>query len=170
MSAVVRTLFLSLALVAGLLVTGTAQAAACPTGWGSTPEAVATMGTGELDTVRAGRDVCWDRVVLDIDGPAAGYRAEYVAAVTVDGSGAPVTVPGGARIQLVANHPSFAPRPIGSSMASTAGFDTVKSVIYAGSFEGQTTIGVGTRARLPFRVFTLAGGHGRVVLDVARTW
>ena len=39
----------------------------------------------------------------------------------------------------------------------------------AGSFEGQTTIGLGVRARLPFRVFVLAGpGSGsRLVVDVA---
>jgi hypothetical protein len=45
-------------------------------------------------------------------------------------------------------------------------------VVYAGSFEGMTTFGVGTRARLPLRVFTLAGpgGHRQVVLDVAHRW
>jgi hypothetical protein len=42
----------------------------------------------------------------------------------------------------------------------------------AGSFEGQTTIGLGVRARLPFRVFTLDGpGNGsRIVIDVAHHW
>ncbi len=43
---------------------------------------------------------------------------------------------------------------------------------WAGSFEGQTTVGLGVRARLPFRVFTLEGpGDGsRIVVDVARYW
>lgn len=163
---------LVVALIAAIttLLAAPARAATCPTGWGSLPEAVATMGTGEVDSVRAGHDVCWDRVVVDIDGPPAGYRAEYVATVTADGSGRPVVVPGGARIQLVVRHPSFSSRPIGAPLAGTAGFPTVKSVINAGSFEGQTTIGIGTRARLPFRVFTLPGGHGRIVIDVAHSW
>jgi hypothetical protein len=45
-------------------------------------------------------------------------------------------------------------------------------VVFGGSFEGQTLFGVGARARLPFRVFTLAGpgGHSRIVLDVAHRW
>ena len=39
----------------------------------------------------------------------------------------------------------------------------------AGSFEGQTTLGVGVRARLPFRVFTLAGpGSERTARDRRR--
>ncbi|MDQ1596268.1 MAG: hypothetical protein QOH40_2824, partial [Arthrobacter pascens] len=40
------------------------------------------------------------------------------------------------------------------------------------SFEGYTTLGLGVRARLPFKVFTLAGpGSGsRLVIDVAHHW
>ena len=61
---------------------------------------------------------------------------------------------------------------VGQPVAAVAGFPTLRSVVYAGSFEGMTTFGVGTRARLPFRVFALAGpgGHGRIVLDVAHRW
>ena len=47
-----------------------------------------------------------------------------------------------------------------------------RDVRNAGSFEGQTTIGVGVRARLPFRVFSIPGpgGQSRIVLDVAHHW
>ena len=53
-----------------------------------------------------------------------------------------------------------------------SGYRTFRQVAYAGSFEGQTTIGLGVRARLPFRVFTLAGpgSNTRLVIDVAHTW
>ena len=52
------------------------------------------------------------------------------------------------------------------------GWTTFRQVAYAGSFEGQTSFGLGVRARLPFRVFTLAGpGAGsRIVVDVAHRW
>ena len=55
------------------------------------------------------------------------------------------------------------------------GYDTLRSVVYGGSFEGTTVFGVGVRARLPFRVFTLPGIPGsangtRVVIDVAHLW
>ena len=53
-----------------------------------------------------------------------------------------------------------------------AGYSTFRQVAWAGSFEGQTTVGLGVRARLPFRVFALTGpGTGsRLVIDVAHRW
>ena len=46
-------------------------------------------------------------------------------------------------------------------------------VAWAGSFEGQTTLALGVRARLPFRVFTTydaATNRSRLVVDVAHRW
>ena len=53
-----------------------------------------------------------------------------------------------------------------------AGYRTFRHVAWAGSFEGQSTLGLGVRARLPFRVFLLDGpGTGsRMVVDVAHRW
>lgn len=52
------------------------------------------------------------------------------------------------------------------------GFRTLRQVSFAGSSGGFTNFGVGVRARLPFRVFTLPGpGTGsRLVIDVAHRW
>ncbi|MDT0352971.1 hypothetical protein RM445_25990 [Pseudonocardia sp. DSM 45834] len=83
-----------------------------------------------------------------------------------DGSGAVVPTPGGARSQVIVRHPSFSPVPL----PNLAGFLTFRSITNAGSFEGQTTYGLGVRAWLPFRVVTIAGGHGRIVVDVAHRW
>lgn len=164
--------FVMLLLGGALAFTGTAAAAACPTGWGSLPEDNPVMGTGEVDTIRTGSHDCFDRVVIDIDGPAGGWRAEYVSQVTADGSGFVVPTPGAAKIQFIVRHPWYSGPANGVSVANVAGFHTLRSVVAAGSFEGQTTFGVGVRARLPFRVFALPGpgGHSRIVLDVARRW
>ena len=59
--------------------------------------------------------------------------------------------------------------------ALVAGFDTFRQVAWAGSFEGQTTLALGARARLPFRVLTLDGTPSsdhtpRLVIDVAHRW
>lgn len=148
----------------------TTDCKALTNGWGSHPKDLGTMGQGEIDTIRTGQHECYDRLVVDVDGPPAGYDARYVDEVTADGSGAVVPTPGGARIQFVVRHPSYGPHP---ALPTTRGFRTLRSVTWAGSFEGQTTLGVGTRARLPFRVFTLpptTGGKGRIVLDVAHKW
>lgn len=55
---------------------------------------------------------------------------------------------------------------------NVAGYSTFRQVALAGSFEGETTIGLGVRARLPMRVIVLDGpGSGsRLVIDVAHRW
>jgi hypothetical protein len=59
-----------------------------------------------------------------------------------------------------------------SELVDVSGWRTFRQIAWAGSFEGQTTIGLGVRARLPFRVFILDGpGTGsRLVIDVAHRW
>jgi len=50
---------------------------------------------------------------------------------------------------------------------AVAGYETFRSTRYGGSFEGQTSLGLGVRARLPFRVMKVGN---RVVIDVAHHW
>ena len=47
-----------------------------------------------------------------------------------------------------------------------------RQVAWAGSFEGYSSLGLGVRARLPFRVFALDGpdAGSRLVVDVAHFW
>ena len=59
------------------------------------------------------------------------------------------------------------------AMPDVSGFTTFRQVVWAGSFEGQSTVGLGVRARLPFRVFTpndTATRTSRLVIDVAHRW
>lgn len=154
-----------LALGAVLAVALPASAAPSCTGrWGSLPEEAAGRSPASITDLRVGRHPCSDRIVFDTSFPAAGYSVEYVDVVTAPGSGFPVETPGGARLQVEIHHPSY-----GALDTDVTGFDTLRSIRWAGSFEGRTTFGVGTRARLPFRVFTLParGDGGRIVLDVA---
>jgi hypothetical protein len=157
-----------------------ARAASCSTAWGSTGEWVEALGAAPLTAVRTGRHDCFDRVVLDLAGPAAGHRVEYVDQVFQDGSGAVLAVPGGARLLVNVHHPAhdaagaptIVPAPTaGEQVADVRGYRTLRSVVYGSSFEGATTFGVGVRARLPFRVLVLDGpGGGRLVVDVAHRW
>lgn len=52
------------------------------------------------------------------------------------------------------------------------GYRALRQLAWAGSFEGHTSIGIGARARLPFRVLVLTGpgSIARIVIDVARRW
>ncbi len=54
-----------------------------------------------------------------------------------------------------------------AELVNVTGYRTFRQVAWAGSFEGESTVGLGTRARLPFRVFTLPG---HLVVDVAHAW
>jgi hypothetical protein len=143
--------------------------------WGSLPKTNPVMAPGPIVALRAGRHACFDRLVVDVRGPAPGFSARYVTTVTADGSGLPVTVPGGARIEFVVRAPAHnvdtGAATLGA-LPSVSGFTALRSVVAAGDFEGISTFGVGVRARLPFRVFVLAGtgGTSHVVLDVAHRW
>ena len=53
------------------------------------------------------------------------------------------------------------------TMPNVAGFTTFRQAADGGSFEGYTTIGLGVRARLPFRV-TSSDDH--LIVDVAHRW
>lgn len=172
----------SAALLAGLLAAAPPASAApyCGITWGSTAEVADRMSAAHLRGVRSGRHTCFDRLVTDLGpGPLAGYRAEYVPAITQDGSGSVIPTRGGAALQLTLHAPAydddgratFSPANR-REVVPVAGYSTFRQVVYGGSFEGSSTLGLGVRARLPFRVFVLDGpGNGsRVVLDVAHRW
>ena len=113
------------------------------------------MTTAEIVDVRAGRHACFDRLVVDVAGN--------------------VPLRGGAFLQVLVKAPvaptdSFFVSP--GNLVDVSAYRTFRQVGWAGSFEGQTTLGLGVRARLPFRAFALPGpGTGsRLVVDVAHRW
>lgn len=157
----------------------TADAASCNITWGSLTKASRTDTEQTVRNVRAGRHTCFDRVVIDLKGRTpTGYRVRYVDQVYQDGSGARVPLRGGAKLQVIVNAPAYDEdgratyRPASRrNLVNVEGFKTLRQVAWAGSFEGQTTIGVGVRARLPFRVFKIDDGRtSRLVIDVAHRW
>ncbi len=164
----------------GLIVPGPASAASyCGIVWGSLAKTNAAMSTAQVTNVRTGQQLCYDRLVIDLNGKVAGYTVKYVPQVVQDGSGLPVALRGGAFIQVTVNAPAYNSsgqvtyNPANKKeLSNVSGYQTFRQVAWAGSFEGYTTLGLGVRARLPFRVFTLAGpGTGsRLVVDVAHHW
>lgn len=185
---IVRPLVLALALsiapAAALTTTTTAptaSASVCETHWGSLVKQRAPYTGKQVTDVRSGRHHCFDRLVVDINGAGKGrpgYRVKYVEKVTKDGSGAAVPLRGGAKLRIIVHAPAYdngkpSYRPANRrELVDVAGYRTFRQVAWAGTFEGQTTLGLGVRARLPMRVFVLAGPGGghRVVVDVAHRW
>lgn len=171
---------LATAAIAGPAVAQQQAAPYCGITWGSLPKSAATASTAPMTNVRAGRHDCYDRLVVDVSGDAAGYTVRYVDAVRAQGSGNVIPLRGGAFLQIDLTIPAYDPNT-GSPTYSPAnpdelvnlgGYRTFRQSAWGGSFEGYTTIGLGVRARLPFRVFDLDGpGSGsRLVIDVAHKW
>lgn len=165
---------------------GAGATAGCDVVWGSLPEGNGNMSNRPITNVRAGRHACFDRLVVDLAAPPAGapagrlgYDVRY-AAVHEEGTGTPIPLVGGADLRIIVRAPALDIRtgrvtynpPDRRHIVGVGGFSTFRQVAYGGSFEGQTTIGLGVRARLPFRVFILQGpGTGaRLVIDVAHRW
>ncbi|MEU0805760.1 hypothetical protein [Streptomyces sp. NPDC005970] len=158
-----------------------AQAAACATAWGSGDKAVQPAGHRLLKNIRAGQHECFDRLVFDVKGGTTadptGYRVGYVDAMYQDGSGDPIAVGGGAILEIHVAAPSYDlenggetyPGRAGKPLPGVdiAGFRTFKDTRFGASFEGETQVGLGVRARLPFRVLQ---ADGRLIVDVAHSW
>lgn len=160
---------------------GAAQAHAAPycgIRWGSLAkqDSIRTGPDLAMRNVRAGRHACYDRLVVD---EASWARVRYVDVVREDGSGHAVPLRGGARLEIVTNRaddvrtgtPTYRPADP-ADIVDVTGWRTFRQAAFAGSFEGQSTLGLGVRARLPYRVFVLEapGREPRVVVDVAHRW
>ena len=185
--------FLVLAMAALALLTGIALPVAargtpyCGIRWGSLPKQDSHYTSASITNLRAGRHACFDRLVIDLGprtpgwpGPDAnGYQVRYASQFTSDPSNRPIALAGGADLSILLH-----PRALDHNRTPTdrpadprhalqlARVSPHPHVVFDGTFEGQTQIGLGVRARLPFRVFSLAGPGGgtRLVVDVAHRW
>ena len=171
--------------VTALALTGTATIAAASTSE-ATASTAATAATASTSTTCSG--ITWGSL------PKADGFVAYVPQVYTEGKGDVVTLRGGAKLKVVvmgevlavrtgrhecydrlvidrAPNAQFTAQP-GQEIANVTGYSTLREVAYGGTFEGYTTIGLGVRARLPMRAFTLPGpGNGdRFVVDVAHHW
>ncbi|TXS44186.1 hypothetical protein EAO75_29685 [Streptomyces sp. uw30] len=160
--------------------TTTATTTACPTGWGSQAETRSAATSESVTNIRTGRHACFDRMVVDVPGASTrelGYSVRYVSRLYQDGSGRQIAVGGGAVIEVRVAAPAYDPatgKPTYPAKAgqrltgvNLTGYRTFRDARFVGSFEGDTQIGLGVRARLPFRVWVAAD---RVVVDVAHNW
>ncbi|WP_346924913.1 hypothetical protein [uncultured Arthrobacter sp.] len=174
-------------LIAILLAVGSALVAPVPASaepycglvWGSLATTDSDMSQAKVTNVRTGQHYCFDRLVIDLNGPVAGYTVRYVPQVTQDGSGSPVPLRGQAFLQVTVNAPAYDDKGDSTynpanpnELTDVSGYQTFRQVAWAGSFEGYASLGLGVRARLPFRVFTLEGpdAGSRLVIDVAHFW
>jgi hypothetical protein len=144
------------ACLAGLVLAGTAA----PAGAQSAPTLVA---------VRAGHHAGFDRVVFEFRGPVPATRqVRWVDQLVQDGSGEPVSVAGGADLEVVfqgANAHDDRGRPTVSPRRFSPGFAALKEVAQVGDFEAVVGYGLGVDRKRPLEVSTLSG-PSRLVVDI----
>ena len=166
--------------LAATLTTATAAGAACSTEWGSRAETSDAHPDSVIVNARAGEHACFDRFVVVLEGKAPGYRIRYVDKFVPDATGREVDLRGAATLRIVMlgarahdddGNATYQPASR-RNMVDVSGFRTFRQAYWGGTFEGTTVIGLGVRARLPFRVMALdgTGDTTRLVIDVAHTW
>jgi hypothetical protein len=127
------------------------------------------VGSPKLVRLRAGRHAGYDRVVFQLDGPIPSYYSvRYVPQVRLDGSGDPLRLRGAAFLEVVIRAPTHDQdyRPVLTPTRLRPDFPALREVSVPGSFEGQTTAGIGVSYRAPFRVLELTNPT-RIVIDLA---
>jgi hypothetical protein len=185
-----RLVVLIVSLLAVLGVVAPASAAAdpyCGITWGSLSKTAGSwnVAPGPLTEIRGGRHACFDRLVIDMAAPASTavrYSVSYVPTVHEEGTGNRIPLRGAADLAVVVHaraddgrgHATYVPDDRREAV-NVSGYTTFRQVAYGGSFEAVTTVGLGVRARLPFRAFLLPGppvnaSGARLVIDVAHSW
>jgi hypothetical protein len=166
---------LLVAAAAALLITAVfdpaAGLASTQPGFSTNPRVVEhpPVGSPQLTGLRAGRHAGFDRVVFQLDGPIPSYYSvRYVPVVRLDGSGAPLRLRGSAFLEVVVRAPTHDQdyRPVLSPTRLRPDLPALREVDAPGSFEGQTTAGIGVTQRVGFRVLELTNPT-RIVIDLA---
>ncbi|WP_244910941.1 AMIN-like domain-containing (lipo)protein [Glutamicibacter soli] len=151
--------------------TSTAASTCATVYWGSLAKTKTLSTTSALTNVRTGQHTCYDRMVIDLKSKPAGYTVKYVDKFVGIASGIEVKTTGGAKLQIQLHAPASTSYNLGAQV-KTLNYKTFKQQVWLGSFEGETLLGVSTRARLPMRAFLLngPGTSSRLVIDVAHQW
>ena len=153
--------------------------------WDAAEKSAEPSTADPLYVVRVGQHECFDRIVMDVNGAAdVGYLVKYVPVVSADGSGQPFPVAGKAALQVVLHAPAQGSDDTGHQpgkilanagdrlypASKLADWQSLREIRFAGSFEGYSTVAVGVRDKLPFRVSTELDKTDEVrhvVIDIA---
>jgi hypothetical protein len=119
-----------------------------------------------LTNIRTGQNTGFDRVVLDLNGPAPSTHFQQVDELIADGSGEIVWLTGAYFVSATAFPATAAGTYTGPQKFRTRNLRNVMAVAITGDFEGYLSVGIGTRTQPSYvHVFTLTAPT-RVVIDI----
>ena len=183
-----RVLLVVLLAATGVTLASPAEAAPyCGIRWGSLGKTAEGTANGTFLGVRTGRHACYDRLVVDVAGSISGYWVGYTGTnkgergIFDGASSGGDDLRGRITLSITVNlattdsagTPTFERRwHYTSELANVSHYRTFRQVAGGSGYQGYAILGIGVRARLPFRVFTLDGpdGRTRLVVDVAHRW
>jgi LPXTG-motif cell wall-anchored protein len=155
---------------AAALVVAASPVAALPA-FGTAPVSlpgVGGVGPGRqvvIQSVTVGHHVGFDRVVFTSRDGRPAVTVRYVAQVTRDPSGQPVSLLGSAFLLVTLRNTAWQTSP-SPQRTITPRFPALRQLKGAGEFEAVASYGIGQATKAGFRVFTLTGPD-RVVIDLA---
>lgn len=145
--------------------------------WTTSEKSTALAGNAPIRGISAASADCYDTFVIEIgpDSHDPGYLVHYVDEITQDGSGFAVPVAGTAKLAIVVDSPAYDPMtgkgtlqiPDHDHVVDVSGLAVMEQIAFAGSFEGQTTFGIGVVGELPFSVATGFDNAGNATLTVS---
>lgn len=109
----------------------------------------------------------FDRVVIDLGGPAPHRQDGRSRRFFFEGSGKPVPIRGAAGVFLsitASGHDAAGNNLYAGPRIARPGFDTLKALAITGDFEGQVTFAFALRHRADYTVRHLTG-PSRLVID-----
>jgi hypothetical protein len=150
-----------------------------PTTPTSSPFAGSVPPVPVLTSIRTGAhpEGGYDRISLEFTGQLPGFKAEYATSIVHQGSGAPISLPGSAYLQLTftsaqahdANgNPTLSPDPINPTPVN---LPELRAYVLNGDFEGTVSIALGLTAPDGFHVseLTKSPTDHVIYVDIART-
>lgn len=162
-----------LALVAGTTSTATGLASSGPTPAAADVSTQTTLARARLSRVtglRHAKHAGFDRVVIDLRGPAPDWNTRYLRHFHHEGSGKRVPIRG--RSGLVMSLGADAHNLHGKNVytgprIARPGYRTLKFLALTGDMEGKVTFSFALRRRAPYRILALHHPR-RLVLDFRR--
>ncbi len=149
-----------------------AASATAPGAWSTDARVVnrTPVPAPEVTGIRVGHHPGFDRIVLDLDGAAPGFRVRYVTRLHADPSAQLVDLLGPASLRIVLDPANAHDVDTGDGTMTTPRrtkwrFDQVRETAVIGDFEAFVTVGAGLARKAPFRVMTLTNPT-RIVVDV----
>ena len=153
------------------------SSASCPPA--STASVTATAaasdaGKATLVTIRAGKGTCGDEVIFDIAGVrSVGYRIGYQEHLLGIGKGDIIPVKGAAVLVVSVTAPAYDAAGTATyqpkdpnNLVDVTGLSSVKQVVWAGSFEGSTLVGIGLDRVHPFKVVATPGKQVHLIVEI----